>query len=78
MDTYLPLTPSQVVMTNARMRAAAVGDLASTFHLFDASRFEWLAEQLRNADRHEIAVLADEWAREHRETADRLAGQVAA
>lgn len=70
-DTH-HLPPLQDIMTNARMRAAAVGDLAQTFHRFDAERFHWLAQQLLEADRPEAAKLAFGWMREHLETAEKL------
>lgn len=76
MDTHhLPdPTPREAVMINARFRAAsAVGDLARTFHTFDAERFRWLAAQLSDAGRPEVAKLALEWSNEHAETARRLA-----
>lgn len=79
MDTHLP-TPSQDIMINARKRAAAPFDDVAThldfvrlFHNFDAKRYAWLAQMLRDAGREPIAKLADEWALEHAETASKLA-----
>lgn len=59
-------------------RAASVGDLASSFHHIDASRLEYLSEILEKADLPGSASLARKWAEEHRLTAARLAGEVAA
>jgi len=49
-----------------------VADLEPVLHHFDAERYRWLAEQLRDADRPEAAKLADKWAAVHRETAAKL------
>jgi hypothetical protein len=44
--------------------ARSIADLEATFTHIDARRFEWLAAQLRDADRPHAAELADNWARE--------------
>lgn len=63
-----PLTMERI---NVRARAYSP-DLTRAFHKFDASRYEWLAVQLRSAGLNEIARLADDWADEHRQTAAKL------
>lgn len=76
MDTHIhPLpedgmTPARI---NVRYRLAA--PTSPMFHRFDAARFAWLAEQLREAGRPEAARLADEYASEHRQTADLIDAQ---
>lgn len=44
--------------------ARSIADLEATFTHIDARRFEWLAAQLRDADRPHAAGLAENWARE--------------
>lgn len=48
-------------------------DFVRLFHDFDAKRYHWLAEQLREAGRERIAELAESWASEHELTAAKLA-----
>lgn len=45
--------------------------LAGLFHHFDAERFRYLAEALRECDRPHLAELADRWASEHADMARR-------
>lgn len=60
-------------MERINVRARAFSSyLTCAFHRFDASRYEWLAEQLRDAGRPEAARLADGFAEEHRQTAEKL------
>jgi hypothetical protein len=74
MDTHtLPHLQDPLAMEriNVRCRAASP-DLTAAFHTFDASRYAWLAVQLRSAGLDEIARLADDWSDEHRQTAAKL------
>lgn len=85
MDTYinshLPHLPDPMTMERINVRARAASPLGSgspdrnltaAFHTFDASRYAWLAVQLRSAGLDEIARLADDWSDEHRQTAAKL------
>lgn len=63
------------MLTNHVPTAATVEDLAAVFHTFDARRYAYLAQHLRDAGLSHIADLAERWSGEHQGTADRLNGQ---
>jgi hypothetical protein len=73
-DIHLP-SEDPMTMARVNVRARCAAPSSTMFNRFDARRYEWLAEVLREAGRPEAARLADAYAAEHRMAADVIDAQ---